>query len=1013
MIRRLTGLAAALGMAAIIVGLPILLLATHHMAVPRLGWTWDGLWHALLSPDDGTLLITLFKAAGWLSWLLLTTAIVMDIASRARRVPVPQVRGFALPQALARALVTAVLAGFIATNVATAPGPSFGAPVTPSAPAHTAGAPASPRYPSPSAPTTDHKAAPRTQTYTVRKGDTLSEIALRTLGDARAYPKIVNASKDTVQPDGRKLTDPDLIIPGWKLTIPTGKAKETDKRHTTKPAEQPTVTVPEEAPTPSTSGPSATPTPTTATSAPAATPSAATPVATTAPVTEDDEPNAAPGDIDVGDVAEDHSPVWQLAGLAGAGGLLAGGLLLALRRRRRAQFRARRPGRSIAVPDPELAPVEKTFRHDGGPTADLVTQIDEGLRRLAAALIDNGQPVPRLLGVDATHEILSVRMLEPVELPAPWRSREDGHQWQIVTSDIASIGAFDEDSSPPWPQLVTIGTDDAGAWRLLNLETLGVVSLTGDPVFAADLARYLATELTIAPWARDVQVECLGVCNELAGLNPARLRHHDGDGTVCDLVASAKGTVDRLDAAGLNQVETARVEQAADELWESRILIAENGQTSPDRDELTQLLTQQPGRTATTILLIGADQTVEGIEIHLTNNGRAIIPALGMDVVVNGLTRAEALGCVAVLTASESLDDTQMPVEDQPTETWEGMCNTAGQLLDTLTVPRGSDTAELVTTLLPADDDRYLQTTANTAEDLAALAPLVPTNVREMAEAADPTLDDDLATWRADSCDRPRLSVLGPPRVRVGRHGDATKVARRVPYYTELVAFLASRKGATTQEVADALGIADLRVRKDISVARAWLGVDPRTGQPFLPEATRSAEAIRRGVGLYLVEEILVDANLFRRLRVRAEARGVDGLPDLLAALQLVTGTPYDGLLSRGRPWLTETRPDQTLLCAIVDIAHLVTTITLETGNTKQARAAAELAMLVAPDETTPALDVAAVAAHEGRNDEAVALARAIVDWRDGSGDAPLEIPSRAERILQTHRWLEPEMQAR
>lgn len=127
----------------------------------------------------------------------------------------------------------------------------------------------------------------------------------------------------------------------------------------------------------------------------------------------------------------------------------------------------------------------------------------------------------------------------------------------------------------------------------------------------------------------------------------------------------------------------------------------------------------------------------------------------------------------------------------------------------------------------------------------------------------------------------------------------------------------------------------------------------------------------------------------------------------------MVTGTPYDGLLSRGRPWLAETRPDQTLLCAIVDIAHLVTTITLEAGNTKQARAAAELAMLVAPDETTPALDLAAVAAREGRNDEAAALARAIVDWRDGSGDAPVEVPSRAERILRTHGWLEPTVQVR
>ncbi|MCW5951871.1 MAG: hypothetical protein KIT69_06405, partial [Propionibacteriaceae bacterium] len=214
------------------------------------------------------------------------------------------------------------------------------------------------------------------------------------------------------------------------------------------------------------------------------------------------------------------------------------------------------------------------------------------------------------------------------------------------------------------------------------------------------------------------------------------------------------------------------------------------------------------------------------------------------------------------------------------------------------------------------------------------------------------------------------------------------------------------------QEVATALGIAELRVRKDASVARAWLGTNLRTGEPFLPEATRSAEAVRRGVGLYLVEDLLVDAHLFRRLRLRAEARGSEGLPDLLAALQLVTGTPYDGLLSGGRPWLTDTRPDQTLLCAIVDVAHLVTTVTLEAGNTRQARAAAELAMLVAPDESTPALDLAAVAAREGRHDEAVALARSVVDWRDGSGDAPVEVPSRAERILRAHRWLEPKTRA-
>jgi nucleoid-associated protein YgaU len=55
--------------------------------------------------------------------------------------------------------------------------------------------------------------APKTGTYTVKSGDTLSKIAKEHLGDANAYMKIFEANKD-------QLTDPDKIKPGQVLKIP-------------------------------------------------------------------------------------------------------------------------------------------------------------------------------------------------------------------------------------------------------------------------------------------------------------------------------------------------------------------------------------------------------------------------------------------------------------------------------------------------------------------------------------------------------------------------------------------------------------------------------------------------------------------------------------------------------------------------------------------------------------------------------------------------------------------------
>ena len=61
--------------------------------------------------------------------------------------------------------------------------------------------------------TTDEDAA-QTSTYTVKAGDTLSDIAESEMGDAKRWPELYAANKDAIG------ENPDLIHPGLELKIP-------------------------------------------------------------------------------------------------------------------------------------------------------------------------------------------------------------------------------------------------------------------------------------------------------------------------------------------------------------------------------------------------------------------------------------------------------------------------------------------------------------------------------------------------------------------------------------------------------------------------------------------------------------------------------------------------------------------------------------------------------------------------------------------------------------------------
>ena len=272
------------------------------------------------------------------------------------------------------------------------------------------------------------------------------------------------------------------------------------------------------------------------------------------------------------------------------------------------------------------------------------------------------------------------------------------------------------------------------------------------------------------------------------------------------------------------------------------------------------------------------------------------------------------------------------------------------------------------------------------------------TDVNDLADR-DPRLDDDVRMWFSDKCPYPRLSLLGPVKARC--YGKP--IAKQKAYYTEALAYLALHPtGVTGDQLADAFGLTVPRARTAISNLRQWLGTNPRTNEPHIPDAKASPEAHTRGVGVYVVQDLLIDADLFRRLRTRAVAKGADGIDDLETALELVQGRPFDQLRPAGWTWLFEgDRVDHHMICAIGDVAHILVTHHLHAGDYEAARRAAAVALQADPDSETAKLDLAAIMVETGHSEMArTAVAEALGE------DAVLDFTPRGLEIANRHKWL-------
>lgn len=234
-----SGLLSLVGILIVLVGIPAALWIFGGNPLPNHLPSIAEITARLASPDDGTLFMGILTIVGWVAWATFALSLLVAIPAQLRGLPAPRLPGLSWQQGRASVMVAAVAAMFalIASGgISTAPA-AHAAPATTTTSTATATATAVAPLAATTSPVVDDATppAPASKVVTVESGDTLWGIATEELGDGARYPEIVDATTSTIQPDGQHLTNPDLIHPGWQVTVP-GVAAQPD----TTPAPAPT-----------------------------------------------------------------------------------------------------------------------------------------------------------------------------------------------------------------------------------------------------------------------------------------------------------------------------------------------------------------------------------------------------------------------------------------------------------------------------------------------------------------------------------------------------------------------------------------------------------------------------------------------------------------------------------------------------------------------------------------------------------------------------------------------------
>lgn len=583
--RTLKGLGALLVLLLLMVGIPAALILFAGNPIP----TMPELQQALTGVDfGGTFLLgTILPLIGWGFWASFVFSVLVEARAALNNVTAPQLAGLRPQQALAGALVAAVLAigaGTPATAMTAQPSTNGSSISTQLEDTQLEDAPSQP---------TDQADA---RQYTIQTGDTLWGVAEQKLGDGSRWSELAEGLKNRPQSDGTTMSDPNLIYVGWTVELPGDQTASSGQR--TAPTDQATdqPDVASEAPasesalateqTPASEQAPATP--------PASVPGEvvpqsereqspapdqeASPVPGAAFVVAPDQPAS---DRAEAETAQPEQVEWSTLG--GIGAFAAAGLLGVLGARRAMQRRRRRPGQQVPMPEAEHAQIEAQLKVVAA--ADQADELDVVQRWLARWAQQSGTTLPELFLVRVSAQEIALYLMGPAQLPAPFvAAAEDGTVWTLQS------GAIELDAdlpSAPWPGLVTVGQDDTDAQVLLDLERLGTLGIEGDPQLAPQVLDAMAVELATAAWSENVQVTLVGVAPGLASVvGGDRVRQIDDlDHLIRLLQGKAEDTRAALTEQGAANLDEAK-SMSAEGDWAPEIVLLG---LHPDQDQARQI----------------------------------------------------------------------------------------------------------------------------------------------------------------------------------------------------------------------------------------------------------------------------------------------------------------------------------------------------------------------------------------------------------------------------------------